>query len=65
MSINKMLLGLDPYTVYMENEEKDGLKSLQKEKMVEWDSNWIAGKSAYSHSPIANSPAKRAGILMG
>ena len=32
LSINNMLLDLDPYTVYMENEEKDGIEMLTKGK---------------------------------
>ena len=30
LSINNMLSELDPYTVYMENEEKDGIEILTK-----------------------------------
>ena len=32
MSINNMLLELDPYTTYMEKEEKDGIEMLTKGK---------------------------------
>ena len=66
MSINNMLLDLDPYTVYMENEEKDGIEMLTKGKYGGVGIQiGLREKVLTVISPIANSPAKRAGILIG
>ena len=66
MSINNMLLDLDPYTVYMENEEKDGIEMLTKGKYGGVGIQiGLREKVLTVISPIANSPAKRAGILVG
>ena len=66
MSINNMLLDLDPYTVYMENEEKDGIEMLTKGKYGGVGIQiGLREKELTVISPIANSPAKRAGIIIG
>jgi len=66
MSINNMLLDLDPYTVYMENEEKDGIEMLTKGKYGGVGIQiGLREKELTVISPIANSPAKRAGIVIG
>lgn len=66
VSIDNMLLDLDPYTVYMEKEEKSGIELLTKGKYGgvgiqigkrEDDLTVI--------SPMDDSPAKRMGILSG
>ena len=66
MSINNMLLELDPYTTYMEKEEKDGIEILTKGK---YGGIGISiGKRENQLTvitPMENSPAKRAGILSG
>ena len=66
LSINNMLSGLDPYTVYMENEEKDGIEILTKGK---YGGIGISiGKRENQLTvitPMDNSPAKRAGIMSG
>ncbi len=66
MSIKKMLSELDPYTVYMENEEKDGIEMLTKGKYggvgIQIGKR---EKQLTVISPTENSPAKRAGILSG
>ena len=36
ISINNMLMDLDPYTVFLENEERSGIEMLTKEEL-----NWI------------------------
>ena len=59
-----MLSELDPYTVYMEDEEKDGIELLTKGKyggvgiQIGKRDNRLTVLS-----PMENSPAKRAGII--
>ena len=66
MSINNMLMELDPYTTYMENEEKDGIEMLTKGKYGGVGIQiGIREKQLTVISPMDNSPAKRAGILSG
>ena len=66
MSINNMLIELDPYTTYMENEEKDGIEMLTKGKYGGVGIQiGIREKQLTVISPMDNSPAKRAGILSG
>ena len=66
LSINNMLSELDPYTSYMEKEEKDGIEILTKGK---YGGIGISiGKRENQLTvitPMDNSPAKRAGILSG
>ncbi len=66
LSINNMLSELDPYTVYMENEEKDGIEILTKGK---YGGIGISiGKRENQLTvitPMDDSPAKRAGIMSG
>ena len=66
LSINNMLSELDPYTSYMENEEKDGIEILTKGK---YGGIGISiGKRENQLTvitPMENSPAKRAGIQSG
>ena len=66
MSINNMLLELDPYTVYLENEEKSGIEMLTKGKYggvgIQIGKR---EKQLTVISPMENSPAKRAGIMSG
>ena len=66
LSINNMLSELDPYTSYLENEEKDGIEILTKGK---YGGIGISiGKRENQLTvitPMENSPAKRAGILSG
>ena len=66
LSINNMLSELDPYTVYMENEEKDGIEILTKGK---YGGIGISIGKRENHltviTPMDNSPAKRAGIMSG
>ena len=66
LSINNMLSELDPYTSYMEKEEKDGIEILTKGK---YGGIGISiGKRENQLTvitPMENSPAKRAGILSG
>ena len=66
LSINNMLSELDPYTMYMEKEEKDGIEILTKGK---YGGIGISiGKRENQLTvitPMENSPAKRAGILSG
>jgi len=66
LSINNMLSELDPYTAYMENEEKDGIEILTKGK---YGGIGISiGKRENQLTvitPMENSPAKRAGIQSG
>ena len=64
--INNILESLDPYTVYMEDDEKEGLDLLTKGKyggvgitLGERD------KKLTVISPIDNSPAKQKGIIAG
>ena len=60
LSINNMLSELDPYTSYMEKEEKDGIEILTKESMGNWDLNWERENQLTVITPMDNSPAKRA-----
>jgi carboxyl-terminal processing protease len=66
MSINNMLYDLDPYTVYLENEEKSGIEMLTKGKYggvgIQIGNR---EKILTVISPMENSPAKRAGIISG
>ncbi len=66
MSINQMLSELDPYTAYMENEEKDNIEMLTKGK---YGGVGIQigrrEKQLTVITPIENSPAKRAGVVSG
>ena len=66
LSINNMLSELDPYTSYLENEEKDGIEILTKGK---YGGIGISiGKRENQLTvitPMENSPAKRVGILSG
>ena len=61
-----MLLELDPYTVYLENEEKSGIEMLTKGKYggvgIQIGKR---EKQLTVISPMENSPAKRAGIISG
>ena len=66
LSINNMLLDLDPYTVYMEKEEKSGIEMLTKGKYG--GVGIVIGqreKRLTVITPMENSPAKRAGIISG
>ena len=66
MSINNMLLELDPYTTYMEKEEKDGIEMLTKGKYGGVGIQiGLREKQLTVISPMDQSPAKRAGILSG
>ena len=66
MSINNMLLELDPYTTYMEKEEKDGFEMLTKGKYGGVGIQiGLREKQLTVISPMDQSPAKRAGILSG
>ena len=66
MSINNMLLELDPYTTYMEKEEKDGIEMLTKGKYGGVGIQiGLREKKLTVISPMDQSPAKRAGILSG
>ena len=66
LSINNMLSELDPYTVYMEDEEKDGIELLTKGKYGGVGIQ-IGKRDKFLTviTPTENSPAKRAGILSG
>ncbi|MBT6517674.1 MAG: S41 family peptidase, partial [Candidatus Marinimicrobia bacterium] len=66
MSINNMLLDLDPYTVYMENEERSGIEMLTKGKYGGVGIQIGRREKVLTViSPMENSPAKRAGIISG
>ena len=66
LSINNMLLELDPYTTYMEKEEKDGIEMLTKGKYGGVGIQiGMREKQLTVITPMDNSPAKRAGILSG
>ena len=66
MSINNMLLELDPYTTYMEKEEKDGIEMLTKGKYGGVGIQiGLREKQLTVITPMDQSPAKRAGILSG
>ena len=66
VSINNILMDLDPYTVYMEKEEKSGIELLTKGKYggvgIQIGKR---EKQLTVISPMDNSPAKRMGILSG
>ena len=66
LSINNMLLELDPYTVYLENEEKSGIEMLTKGKYGGVGIQIGKREKLLTViSPMENSPAKRAGIMSG
>ena len=66
LSINNMLRELDPYTTYMEKQEKDGIEMLTKGKYGGVGIQiGIREKELTVISPIDNSPAKKAGIISG
>ena len=66
ISINNMLKELDPYTTFMENEEKDGIEMLTKGKYGGVGIQiGVREKQLTVLAPMDNSPAKRAGILSG
>ncbi len=66
MSINNILLDLDPYTVYMENEERSGIEMLTKGKYGGVGIQIGRREKVLTViSPMENSPAKRAGIISG
>ena len=60
LSINNMLSELDPYTSYLENEEKDGIEILTKEN---WRNQGISRIKRENQltviTPMENSPAKK------
>ena len=64
--INNILDDLDPYTVYMEENEKDGLDLLTKGKYGGVGINLgVREKKLTVISPMDNSPAKRKGVISG
>ena len=64
--INNILESLDPYTVYMEDDEKEGLDLLTKGKYGGVGINLgERDKKLTVISPIDNSPAKQKGIIAG
>ena len=64
--INNILDSLDPYTVYMEDDEKEGLDLLTKGKYGGVGINLgERDKKLTVISPIDNSPAKQKGIIAG
>jgi len=66
LSINNMLLDLDPYTVYLENEERSGIEMLTKGKYGGVGIQIGKREKVLTViSPMENSPAKRAGIFSG
>ena len=66
MSINNMLLDLDPYTVFLENEERSGIEMLTKGKYGGVGIQIGRREKVLTViSPMENSPAKRAGIISG
>ena len=66
LSINNMLSELDPYTTYMEKEERSGIELLTKGKYGGIGIQ-IGKRDGILTiiSPMENSPAKKAGILAG
>ncbi|MCH7613325.1 MAG: S41 family peptidase [Candidatus Marinimicrobia bacterium] len=65
-SINKMLSDLDPYTVYLESEERDGLDLLTRGKYGGVGIQLGKRDDLLTViSPMDDSPAQRAGILSG
>ena len=66
MSINNILNDLDPYTVYLENEERSGIEMLTKGKYGGVGIQIGQREKVLTViSPMENSPAKRAGIISG
>ena len=66
MSIDNILLDLDPYTVYLENEERSGIEMLTKGKYGGVGIQIGRREKVLTViSPMENSPAKRAGIISG
>lgn len=66
MSINNMLHDLDPYTVYLENEERSGIEMLTKGKYGGVGIQIGKREKVLTViSPMEESPAKRAGIQSG
>ena len=66
MSIDNMLMDLDPYTVFLENEERSGIEMLTKGKYGGVGIQIGRRDNVLTViSPMENSPAKRAGILAG
>ena len=66
MSINNMLMDLDPYTVFLENEERSGIEMLTKGKYGGVGIQIGRRDNVLTViSPMESSPAKRAGILAG
>jgi len=64
--INNILNDLDPYTVYMEEDEKKGLDLLTKGKYGGVGINLgVREKKLTVISPMDNSPAKRKGVISG
>ena len=64
--INNILDDLDPYTVYMEEDEKEGLDLLTKGKYGGVGINLgVREKKLTVISPMDNSPAKRKGVISG
>ena len=64
--INNMLDDLDPYTVYMEEDEKEGLNLLTRGKYGGVGINLgERDKKLTVISPMDDSPAKRKGIMAG
>ena len=64
--INNILESVDPYTVYMEDDEKEGLDLLTKGKYGGVGINLgERDKKLTVISPIDNSPAKQKGIIAG
>ena len=65
-SIDNMLLELDPYTVFLEKEEKSGIEMLTKGKYGGVGIQIGKREKVLTViSPMENSPAKRAGIISG
>ena len=66
MSIDNMLMDLDPYTVFLENEERSGIEMLTKGKYGGVGIQIGRRDNVLTViSPMESSPAKRAGILAG
>ena len=66
LSINNMLSDLDPYTVFMEKEEKSGIEMLTRGKYG--GVGIVIGKREKRLTvitPMEDSPAKNAGIISG
>jgi len=66
LSINNMLYDLDPYTVYLENEERSGIEMLTKGKYGGVGIQIGKREKVLTViTPMEESPAKRAGIISG